>query len=528
MAGPTTQPVADQDPGAYQGAEFQPEPGTYDADAYQGAQDVGALPATPPLPGGPEQTLQQGQDQQAFAQQSADQQTGNYPSDIDRVNMPPPPPSPDAPEVAPQPEPVIVPTVKASDIIAEGQNIRHDLATGQIKPETFNSMYAKKDTQGKIGTLFGLLVGSMGAGLSKQPGLIIDMMDKEVQRDFDAQKENAKNAQNFVSLQQKQQVTDGQLKKWVSEGRLSDAQADHWKLQDKIARDAAARVAFNEAALQSLIAKRDSYPEGSPERLKLDAALALAVHEGDKKNMSIAQLAQAQSGVASAIYGNIIDPGAPSTSGGASGSMEAPGTPGRTSPNDEKRVQTGNTLLRALGKGDLAKGFSDHRIPGVKGNASRPVSDASHKEILAGHEFENQLAGFINWVKTNGGSTDVATRSEGYGKAVMLKDAYRAASNGGTFSPSEAEFISALIPKDPAQFFPETRTLKPLMALQKEQRHRMDGLYKSFGYPGAPAAEPSWEAPKKNETPQSKSGRKMIKDPKSKSGWSYEKEDGKK
>jgi hypothetical protein len=87
----------------------------------------------------------------------------------------------------------------------EAQMFHNDLYQGKITPETYKSLYAKKDTLGKIGTIFGILVGGMGSGLTGQPNAAFDMMDKTIQRDLDAQKTSAVNAQNFLRLNQEQQ-----------------------------------------------------------------------------------------------------------------------------------------------------------------------------------------------------------------------------------------------------------------------------------------------------------------------------------
>ncbi len=74
---------------------------------------------------------------------------------------------------------------------------QQDLRNGHITPQTYGDMFAKKDTLGKIGTLFGLMVGGAGAGLSHQPNAVMAMMDRELQNDLEAQKTSKTNANNF-------------------------------------------------------------------------------------------------------------------------------------------------------------------------------------------------------------------------------------------------------------------------------------------------------------------------------------------
>ena len=74
---------------------------------------------------------------------------------------------------APQP-------VDANELKRESDAWAQDLANGHIEPKTYHDLYAKKDTLGKIGTLFGLLVSGAGAGLSHQPNAVMELMNKEI------------------------------------------------------------------------------------------------------------------------------------------------------------------------------------------------------------------------------------------------------------------------------------------------------------------------------------------------------------
>lgn len=83
---------------------------------------------------------------------------------------------------------------------AEDAMLAQDITLGKITPETYQSLYAKQDTLGQIGTLFGLLVAGAGSGLTGQPNAVLHMMDKTLERDLDAQKSSNANAQNWYNL----------------------------------------------------------------------------------------------------------------------------------------------------------------------------------------------------------------------------------------------------------------------------------------------------------------------------------------
>lgn len=100
------------------------------------------------------------------------------------------------------------PAPKAGAPLPEEDNLqRHldaiafskDLEGGAIKPETYHSLYEKKDTLGKVGTLFGLLVSGAGSGLTGQPNALLAMMDKQIQNDLESQKTTQSNKANWYT-----------------------------------------------------------------------------------------------------------------------------------------------------------------------------------------------------------------------------------------------------------------------------------------------------------------------------------------
>ncbi len=106
------------------------------------------------------------------------------------------------------------PQMVAADMTNHDLTFQKDLQMGHVKPETYQSLYAKKDTLGKIGTLFGLLVSGAGSGLTHQPNAVMEMMNKEIERDFEAQKNTQSNAQNWY-----QQTMQHELQK-AQAGRM--------------------------------------------------------------------------------------------------------------------------------------------------------------------------------------------------------------------------------------------------------------------------------------------------------------------
>lgn len=135
---------------------------------------------------------------------------------------------PDAPEpdagapaeeeqAQPEPAPAAAEAPEApadNTIVVQGQHpkddndhdlFEQDLKRGHIKAETYQSLYGQKDTLGKIGTLFGLLVSGMGSGLTGQPNAVLAMMDNQIKNDLESQRLSNDNAQNWLRLSQAHQ-----------------------------------------------------------------------------------------------------------------------------------------------------------------------------------------------------------------------------------------------------------------------------------------------------------------------------------
>ncbi len=146
--------------------------------------------------------------------------------------MPQQPPTPTAPRQASMSfEPAAVETQNNAPLAkrsvdaqmhAEDDAVSEDMATGQIHPKTYQELYANQDTLGKIGTMFGLLVGGLGSGLTGQPNAMLKMMDKTIERDLDAQKTGASNRQNFYKIRQQQFLNNAAVRYQNAQARTAE------------------------------------------------------------------------------------------------------------------------------------------------------------------------------------------------------------------------------------------------------------------------------------------------------------------
>lgn len=114
----------------------------------------------------------------------------------------------------------------------EQKDWQNDLDNGHITPSTYAGLFAKKDTLGKIGTLFGLLVSGMGAGNGPNP--VLEMMHNELDNDMKAQQESKGNAQNFLRIAQAGLLNNANISQKKAETALTQNRADQIGIDNQI------------------------------------------------------------------------------------------------------------------------------------------------------------------------------------------------------------------------------------------------------------------------------------------------------
>jgi hypothetical protein len=217
----------------------------------------------------------------------------------------------------------ITPTTQA-EYMQHANQTSADLANGHIQPETYSDLFAHKSTLGKIGTLFGLMLSGAGSGLAHQPNMLMDMMNKEIDRDLDAQKSSALNAQNILRINQQdalnktnialnqaltvsaqknaglisaqtvtaqkqpalvqaqtQQAQAGtqanlaDVKYKMAQAGLTAAQIKNWDAQTALSVQTKSQIDMQRIAFADLINKKNKLPVGSPERLAAEQQIAV-------------------------------------------------------------------------------------------------------------------------------------------------------------------------------------------------------------------------------------------------------------
>lgn len=220
----------------------------------------------------------------------------------------PPQPAAEVPETPPAPVAPTHPVTKqeyaalkeaqVNEILADRLAWQQDLANGHISPQTYGTLFAKKDTLGKIGSLFGLLVSGIGSGLTGQPNAVMEMMNKEIMNDLEAQKQSKTNAQNFIKLNQEKELQKSQIQLQKSQIELNKAQTakerEEQRLKAATSQQLANLYSGSESYSQALAARDhwlqtqiDQMPEG-PKKQKAQQAMSMIAQDTAKRTVQSA------------------------------------------------------------------------------------------------------------------------------------------------------------------------------------------------------------------------------------------------
>lgn len=354
-----------------------------------------------------------------------------------------------------------------NQLMNESQAFNSDLDNGHIKPETYHDLFAKKDTLGKIGTLFGLLVGGAGSGLTGQPNMLMQMMDNEISRDLKSQETSAANRQNFLKINQ--------------QNLMNQAQVSAINTETKTKAYALTKAQMNYAALHKLVTDTQKMPPG-PQRDQAMQTLAMMNQSVQNDNFNVLDRAATSAAFYKTLFGNQA------------------GAPG------EQQFQQKDQGMRALGpQGEkLAENMESKHIPGIPGQASTPLNPGDREQIGSGIEFDKRLTNFMDWSKNHSG--DLNPKDMNYGKALaaQIQGAYRQATAGGVYKEGEQNFISKIITDDPTKFFNKIRVMPQLQAVKDDLGQRLDQNLKNKGFQGYPSYQTG------EQTHTSKSGKPMV------------------
>lgn len=302
----------------------------------------------------------------------------------------------------------------------------HDLANGHVSRETYQDLFAKRSTLGKISMLFGLALGGIGSADTKMPNAYLAAMNNQIQGDFDAQKTSKENAKNFLKLHQEQALNEAQIKLHGQQGQLTEAQSQGVLAEANIKADALAHMKTGRTAFHDLVLQVQKMPQGSPQRQQAEAALAYTGSAIDEKNANIADVAASKAALARTLGGgNDID----------------------------------TTMLKTVpNMGGAAQAIDEKTVPGF-GRAQIPVDKETRKELVAQKQYDQKAKEYVDFSKQHAGNwknLDPVDREriakQGAAMGANLQSLYRNKIKGGVYKKGEQEFIQQIIPDNPVSW----------------------------------------------------------------------------
>jgi hypothetical protein len=339
-----------------------------------------------------------------------------------------------------------------------------DLANGHITPETYGSLFAKKDTLGKIGSVFGMLLSGAGSGLAHQPNALLGLMQNQIDNDLKAQEQSKTNAQNFLRLNQQRLMNDAQI------GNLN-------------AETATKAYALSQAQmLQSSYHKLVTSVNGMP--------------DGQQKQQAVQTLGMLYQG----IQGKINDVNDQAAGATAYGQMLFGNQSGAS--GDDAFKQRNNAL--AVIAPEKAKYESERYVPGI-GSASKPVPKEVQDKIIAHQNLDNALKDLQDFTSKNTtilpGTPEYTT---GHVKAQLVQTLLREGLLNTVYREGEQPLLDKLIKGNPANLLKQFNTVPQMQELQRNNTSQFNTLKKNYGLP---ASSSDQGAP---QTMKTKSGRTAI------------------
>jgi hypothetical protein len=388
-----------------------------------------------------------------------------------------------SPSLPPQPDEAAVANLPplGEQLKQEDNQYAQMLASGTIKPETMQSMFDNKSLPGKIGTIFGLLLSGAGSGLAHQNNALLGVMQQELDRDLDAQKQTAANKINIYNAVNAHQNQIAQQKKWEYENAetkartqwigpqaqanivLLGANARHADADAKIATDSLSQMINNRHGMQVMIDQYKAMPEG-PDKQAAGVALGMIGQQLDAKNINTADKATALQALSRSLTGG------QATGGGGGDANEQ---------NFQQRVQQ----LKVMGQGDYAKNLEEHHMPGVPGQSGVPLTSDDRNYNQSAQYLQQATQRLIDFTKANANSVDPRVINAGKVLAATVRSAYQKAELGGVFKTGEGGMLDNAIP-DPSKFVPSVRVIPQLSKVVEETGNRQRSFLQSRGFTG--------------------------------------------
>lgn len=385
---------------------------------------------------------------------------------------------------AAQPTQAAQPVSVKQDLTAEQQAWQNDLSNGHVTPETYHSLFAKKDTLGKIGTIFGLMVSGAGAGLTHQPNALLAAMNNEINNDLAAQQQSKGNAQNFLKIHQQQELQNAQIKQMGTQAGLTAAQTKEALAAADMKAFAGAKMKMNATAIHNQALMVAKMPEG-PQKEQAKQALAMMATAADKDSTSLADRAEGMSYLLQSVQGG-------------NGQINT----------------TGMKMIPEM-KG-VAEDIESKTVPGIPGKAQIPIPQETRDRLAAQKQYDEKAREYVdfskqhaqNWQNLNPVDRQ-RVANQGGAMAANLQSLYRNKIKGGVYKKGEQEFIQQIIPDQPAKW---SASFNAIPKVEQTIQDNSNDLKNTAGSVGLKVNTPSMQSGGGQEgaVSTSKSGKPIV------------------
>lgn len=310
-------------------------------------------------------------------------------------------------------------------IDGEIKNVIDDIKTQQIDPNRF---MGSMDTDRRIQTALGLALSGFGSSLTGGPNQALDFINKQIDRDIDAQKADLGKKNTLLSAYMHEY---GNLRDAENMARVTLQAVTQSKLQQA------------EATAQQPIAKVRAQ--------QLNAALQADMAPKMQQQALNMMLMQA----------------------GAGGTGKE--------PSDQLLG-----MLRVANP-QVAKEIESRYVPTV-GMAKIPVPDPVRDQLFKRSNLVKATDNLIDWTKKHGGTLNPKTRAEGEALAAELQQIYRQGVGAST-SQEEQHTIEGIINSKPGAVLSQVTTSPRLKALKESMNSSLNTLKEQYGLPKTTVAE---------------------------------------
>lgn len=430
--------------------------------------------------------------------QAADDQAPEAPEDQSQ--------QPQQPEVAQAPQSPVDQVMQTKGdnldkLMTESQGFNNDLQNGHIKPETYHDLFEKRSTLGKIGTLFGLLIGGAGSGLAHQPNVVLGMMNNEIMNDLHAQETSASNKQNFLKINMSNLMNQATMKQMGFQNQQTQAQTGLIGQQAK----ALSITNMQVAALHNLVLKTQSLPPG-PQRDQAMQTLAMMNEEVQKGNYGILDKAATASAMAGYLSGQSSGSQTMSKNGEGSYSSSSKG------PNT-MLLKSGLAGPAAQKVGQDIEEKTIDNVPSVAGQkASRPIPQDKRDQVQSMNVLDDKAKDLINYAKAHEGSWNPQTRAIAQQKANEMVGFYSSSLGTSMTEGNRTWLDEQIAKKNPTSAIAQELmgSNSKLQEIQNSNNMRRNNMLKSLGFHPKQSAQSADASPYEGKTATNSKGEKLI------------------